>query len=199
MSQSVPLDRHDQLPKGNNVGQKLFDPHRVQQKHLEDSLRKGAKAKGSIRKKTQEIKMRAASPAVAFNAKKYGALFAHGVAHTITTDAENRAAIKELEVYSLAENPTPEEEAYCEVLATLIEQYEKRYRLNITLNPIETLKLLIENRGLKQADLVPEIDSKSHVSEILNGTRELSKGHIMKLSNFFSVSPEVFFPITAAQ
>lgn len=141
--------------------------------------------------------MNAAHPVVAFNAKKYGALFAHGVAHTITTDAENQAAIQELELYSFAENPTPEEEAYCEVLTTLIEQYEKLYRLDITMNPIETLKVLMENRGLKQADLVPEIDSKSHVSEILSGTRELSKAHIMKLSNFFHVSPEVFFPVIA--
>jgi len=135
-----------------------------------------------------------AASATGFNAKKYGALFAHGVAHTITTDAENQAAIEELETYFFAENPTPEEEAYCEVLTTLIEQYEKRYRLDITLNPVETLKLLMENRGLKQADLVPAIDSKSHVSEILSGARELSKAHIVKLSNFFHVSPEVFFP-----
>ncbi len=88
--------------------------------------------------------MSAANPAVAFNAKKYGALFARGVAHTITTDAENQAAMKELEAYSFAEDPTLEEEAYCEVLATLIEQYEKRYRLDITLNPVDTLKLLME-------------------------------------------------------
>jgi HTH-type transcriptional regulator / antitoxin HigA len=138
--------------------------------------------------------MRAASSAVVLNPKKYGALFANGVAHTITTDAENQAAIKELEAYSFAENPTPEEIAYCEVLTTLIEQYERRYRLDITLDPVDTLKLLMENRGLKQADLVPEIDSKSHVSELLSGARELSKSHIMKLSNFFHVSPEVFFP-----
>ncbi len=143
--------------------------------------------------------MSASSPAVAFNAKKYGALFAHGVAHTITTDAENQAAIEELGVYSFAENSTPEEEAYCEVLTTLIEQYEKRYRLDVILDPVETLKLLMENRGLKQADLVPEIDSKSHVSEILSGARELSKGQIIKLSNFFRVSPEVFFPIAVAR
>ena len=141
--------------------------------------------------------MSAASPAVAFSAQKYGALFAHSVARTITTDAENQAAIKELEMYSLAENPTPEEEAYCEVLTTLIEQYERRYRLDNTLDPVETLKLLMNNRGLKQADLVPDIDSKSHVSEILSGTRELSKAHIIKLSNYFHVSPEVFFPVAA--
>jgi HTH-type transcriptional regulator/antitoxin HigA len=135
----------------------------------------------------------------ALDHKKYGDLFAHGIAHTITTDAENKAAIKELEVYSFAENSTPEEEAYCEVLTTLIEQYEKRYRLDITLDPVETLRVLMENRGLKQADLVPAIDSKGHVSEILSGTRELSKAHIVKLSNFFQVSPEVFFPSAAGR
>lgn len=141
--------------------------------------------------------MSAASPALILNPKKYRDLFSSTVAHKITTDEENQAAIEELEAYSFAENPTPEEEAYCEVLTTLIQEYEKRFRLEITLDPVDTLKLLMENRGLKQADLVPEIDSKSHVSEILRGSRELSKAHIIKLSNFFRVSPEVFFPRTA--
>ena len=148
-------------------------------------------------KENREIKMSAASPAVAFDAKKYGALFTRGIAHTITTDAEHQAAIKELEFYSLGEDQTREEDAYCEVLITLIQQYESRYRLDITLNPVETLKVLMENRGLKQADLVPAIDSKSHVSELLSGARELSKAHIVKLSQFFNVSPEVFFPVAA--
>jgi hypothetical protein len=40
----------------------------------------------------------------------------------ITTDAEHKAAIKELESYSLVEDQTREEEAYCEVLITLIQQ-----------------------------------------------------------------------------
>ena len=50
----------------------------------------------------------------------------------------------------------------------------------------------MSNRNLKQADLVPAIGSKGHVSEILNGNRDLSKTHIQKLSEFFHVSPEVF-------
>lgn len=141
--------------------------------------------------------MSAARSTLPFDVKKYGALFAHGVARTIRTDRENQAAIQELEAYLSSEDLTPEESAYCEVLTTLIEQYERRYRLEITLDPIQTLKVLMTNRGLKQADLVPEIDSKGHVSEILSGTRELSKAHIAKLSKFFRVSPEVFFPDTA--
>jgi HTH-type transcriptional regulator/antitoxin HigA len=112
----------------------------------------------------------------------------------ITTDEENQALIEELEAYSFAEDPTPEEEAYCEVLTTLIEQYEERYRLDITLDPVETLKVLMENRCVKQSDLVPEIDSNSHVSEILSGSRKLSDAHIVKLSKFFRVPPEVFHP-----
>jgi len=50
----------------------------------------------------------------------------------------------------------------------------------------------MEQRGLRQADLLPVFGSRSIASAVLNGKREFSKAHIRKLAEFFHVSPAVF-------
>ena len=57
---------------------------------------------------------------------------------------------------------------------------------------INALKFLMEQHGLKQADLLEEIGSQSVVSGILNGKRQLNLKQIKKLSRRFHVSPETF-------
>ena len=52
---------------------------------------------------------------------------------------------------------------------------------------------LMEHRGLLQTDLVPVFGSRSVVSEVLAGKRDLSKAHIRGLAEFFSLSPAAFF------
>jgi len=46
--------------------------------------------------------------------------------------------------------------------------------------------------GLKQKDLLDIFGTPSIVSEVLHGKRQLTTGHIRKLSKRFQVSPEVF-------
>ncbi len=134
--------------------------------------------------------------AATINPRKYASLLAASLPQEITTEEENEARIEELEAFSFADDLTIEEEAYIKVLTILIETYEQRYRLSRTLDPVQALEILMSNRNLKQADLVPVIGSKGHVSEILAGKRNLSKTHIQKLSEFFRVSPEVFLPLS---
>jgi HTH-type transcriptional regulator/antitoxin HigA len=131
------------------------------------------------------------------NIDSYRALLVASLPKIIESDEENEVRLQELEALSFAENLTPEDEAYLNLLAFLIEKYEERYKLPRSVSPIEALQILLNNRGLKQTDLVPVIGSKGIVSEIMNGKRELSKSHISKLSEFFRVSPEVFFPAPA--
>lgn len=54
------------------------------------------------------------------------------------------------------------------------------------------LRLLMEQHNLGVDDL-PEIGSKSMVSRVLNGKRNLNKNHIKALSERFCVSPNIFF------
>jgi len=54
------------------------------------------------------------------------------------------------------------------------------------------LRLLMDQHGLGTSDL-PEIGSKSMVSRVLSGKRDLSKKHIQALSERFGISPGLFF------
>lgn len=78
-----------------------------------------------------------------------------------------------------------------ETIGNLIENYEAHeYKINDS-SPIEALKYLMQEHGLKQTDL-KEIGSQGVVSEILAGKRTLNIEQIKKISNKFHVSPLVF-------
>ena len=63
---------------------------------------------------------------------------------------------------------TPEEEDYLDVLGTLISEYEKEEDIIPDIYGIELLKALIEDRNLKQKDLVPIFKTESIISDIIN-------------------------------
>jgi HTH-type transcriptional regulator/antitoxin HigA len=54
------------------------------------------------------------------------------------------------------------------------------------------IAFLMDQRELRQADLLPVFGSRSVVSDVLNGKREPSKAHVRKLAEFFHISAEVF-------
>lgn len=78
-----------------------------------------------------------------------------------------------------------------ETIGNLIENYEnKEYKMKEA-NPIDALKYLMQEHGLKQSDL-KELGSQGVVSEILTGKRLLNIEQIKKISYRFHVSPLVF-------
>ncbi len=68
-----------------------------------------------------------------------------------------------------------------EALVEAIAEYEDREAEPEPPAPIDAIKFRMEQLGLRQKDLVQYIGSKSKVSEVLNGKRQLSKGMIAKL------------------
>lgn len=78
-----------------------------------------------------------------------------------------------------------------ETIGTLIETYESQYIKEMEGNPIDALKTLMADHGLKQSDLF-EIGSQGVISEILSGKRQLNVRQIKILSKRFKVSPAVF-------
>jgi HTH-type transcriptional regulator/antitoxin HigA len=88
---------------------------------------------------------------------------------------------------------TRAEKELAELLTLLIEDFEsKRYRLPRA-KPVEVLRFLMDQHGLKQKDLAGVFGTRSIVSEVLSGKRKLNREHIERLSERFHVSPEVFF------
>ncbi len=78
-----------------------------------------------------------------------------------------------------------------ETIGNIIENYEtQEYKINES-SPIEALKYLMQEHGLKQSNL-KEIGSQGVVSEILTGKRTLNIEQVKKISKKFHVSPLVF-------
>lgn len=78
-----------------------------------------------------------------------------------------------------------------ETVGKLIENYEDQVYIIEDAPPVEVLKYLMQEHGLKQSDL-KEIGSQGIVSEILAGKRTLNIEQIKKVSKRFHVSPLVF-------
>ena len=83
-------------------------------------------------------------------------------------------------------------ERFIETLTALIRQYEDEIEPDPEQSPAGVLKFLMEERGLRQIDLVPILGSKSYVSQILSGHRPISKDAAHKLAEFFHVSEYSF-------
>ena len=87
---------------------------------------------------------------------------------------------------------TPEENALSEVLTLLIEDYEeKRYPLP-TVAPHDSLRALMEERGLKHKDIWPILGNKGAATEILSGRRAISKAQAKRLSTHLRVPIDLF-------
>lgn len=78
-----------------------------------------------------------------------------------------------------------------EVLALLIEKYEVKAWVINEPDPIEAIKIRMEQMHLKQKDLVPYIGNKSKVSEVLNRKVGLSLSMITSLAKGLHLPLEV--------
>lgn len=77
-----------------------------------------------------------------------------------------------------------------EVLVTLVEAYEeKRWRIDPP-DPIEAIKLRMEQRGLSRKDLEKVLGSRSRVSEVLNRKRGLTIEMIRRLHKELGIPAE---------
>lgn len=99
----------------------------------------------------------------------------------IKTEEDYKLAINRLEVVFDAPIGTPESDE-ADVLALLVDEYEKQHYPIEAPDPIEAIKIRMEEMQLKQADLIPEIGGKSRVSEILNKKRKLTVEMIRNLA-----------------
>ena len=124
--------------------------------------------------------------------RKYGDLLTQVLPKVIETDKELEHFAEILETLDTSvRRLTREETAMQSLLVQLIQNYDDRVDLP-DVPPLEMLRYLMEQGGLRQANLLPVFGSRSIASAVLNGKRELSKAHIRGLAGFFHVSPEVF-------
>ncbi len=108
----------------------------------------------------------------------------------IKTENDYSQALKRLEIIFDAEIGTAESDE-ADVLGLLIDEFEKKHYPIEAPDPIEAIKIRMEEMQLKQKDLVNEIGGKNRVSEILNRKRKLTVEMIRKLTTRLNLSPEL--------
>jgi HTH-type transcriptional regulator / antitoxin HigA len=110
----------------------------------------------------------------------------------IKTEKDYQEALKSVEkLMSLDPIPDSAEGEQLNLLSTLIEDYEERIFPKILPDSIEAIKFRMEQANLKPADLVPYIGSRSRVSEILSGKRQLTIDMIRALSEGLGIPAKV--------
>ena len=113
-------------------------------------------------------------------------------------DEENLDAASEIfsELVMKADSRTPDENDYAAILGTLIREYEEQNRSSTQkMTPQRALQSLMEDNNLSQSELARKLETpQSVISEFLAGKRGLSKTLVVRLAEYFKVSPELFLP-----
>ncbi len=108
----------------------------------------------------------------------------------IKTETEYESALERLNKIFDAD-PISKNGEEGELLALLIEEYEREHYPISSPDPIDAITIRMEELNLKQKDLVEEIGTKSIVSEVLNKRRKLTVKMIRKLSNRLKIAADV--------
>jgi HTH-type transcriptional regulator/antitoxin HigA len=105
----------------------------------------------------------------------------------IKTEQEYKEALKRLELIFDAKIGTPESDE-ADVLGLLIDDYEKKHYPIEAPDPIEAIKIRMEEMQLKQIDLANDLGGRNRVSEILNRKRKLTVEMIRNLTTRLNLS-----------
>ncbi|MDR3519001.1 MAG: hypothetical protein P4M00_24650 [Azospirillaceae bacterium] len=90
----------------------------------------------------------------------------------IKTAGDYQASLAEIERLWDAEPDTPAGDRL-DILAILVEAYERRHHPMPPADPIAAIAFMMEQRGMTRADLEPIMGSSGRVSEVMNRRRAL--------------------------
>jgi HTH-type transcriptional regulator/antitoxin HigA len=106
----------------------------------------------------------------------------------IKTEADYQNALTRLEAIFDAKIGTPESDE-ADILGLMVDEYEKKHYHIEAPDPIEAIKIRMEEMQLKQVDLADAIGGKNRVSEVLNRKRKLTVEMIRNLTKRLNLSP----------
>jgi HTH-type transcriptional regulator/antitoxin HigA len=129
---------------------------------------------------------------VGIDEKKYGKLLVKTLPKVIQNDEEFNCMVELMESIDRKKDATPEENALSALLMRLVQDYDDTQYPVLEAKPYKAVQSLMEQRGLKQVDLVPVIGSRAQVSALVNGKRGISKAQAKKLAAFFGCSLKLF-------
>lgn len=108
----------------------------------------------------------------------------------IKTEEDYRGALERLNVIFDSKIGTKESDE-ADILGLMIDDYEKRHYPIEAPDPIEAIKIRMEEMQLRQIDLADAVGGKNRVSEILSRKRKLTVEMIRNLTKRLNLSPEL--------
>jgi HTH-type transcriptional regulator/antitoxin HigA len=106
--------------------------------------------------------------------------------------SDHESALKRIEALMSSRQDTTEGDEL-DVLATLVDAYEKEHFPIDAPDPIEAIKFRMEQLGLERKDLEPLLGSRARVSEVLNKRRGLSLAMIRSLHENLEIPLDALF------
>ncbi|MES2314951.1 MAG: ImmA/IrrE family metallo-endopeptidase [Patescibacteria group bacterium] len=118
----------------------------------------------------------------------------------IKTQKDHEEALSALEELMIVNPKSGSKEAdQLQLLATLIEDYERNNFSSSLPSPIEAIRFRMEQQNLKPVDLEPYIGSRSKASEILSGKRPLTIKMIRALESGLDIPFKVLIQETESR
>lgn len=128
-------------------------------------------------------------------AQSYLEALNHTKPRLIRSEYEAEAVQEQIDALMVNRDRSPEDQEYLTFLTRLLLIWEDGRYPPIHVDPLEVIKNLLADNGLRQADLVgPVFPTRSRASEALSGRRPLTYRYVERLATFFHVSPDIFFP-----
>lgn len=108
----------------------------------------------------------------------------------IKSESDYQNALKRLgEIFDASIGSLESDEA--DILALLIDDYENKHFPLDAPDPIEAIKIRMEELSLKQTDLAEAMGGANRVSEILNRKRKLTLEMVRNLTGKLNLSAEI--------
>jgi HTH-type transcriptional regulator / antitoxin HigA len=106
----------------------------------------------------------------------------------IKTEADYQTALERLqEIFDAKIGTIESDEA--DIIGLMIDEFEKKHYHIDAPDPIEAIKIRMEEMQLRQVDLAEVIGGKNRVSEVLNRKRKLTVEMIRNLTEKLNLSP----------
>jgi HTH-type transcriptional regulator / antitoxin HigA len=112
----------------------------------------------------------------------------------IVIDSDAELARARALVDRLMRSDKPADVARLAAQARLIAAYEEEKWPPRSPSPAEVIRYLMDQHGLKRADLVPLLGSAERVDDILRGRRQLTLAMVQRLRTCFHVPADLLLP-----
>lgn len=108
----------------------------------------------------------------------------------LKTEDDYQQALERLSDLFDAKPGTPESDE-ADVLAMLVDEYEKKHYPIESPDPIEAIKIRMEEMHLRQIDIASDLGGANRASEVFGKKRKLTVDMIRKLTSRLNLSPNV--------